>query len=317
MRRGPLPFGVWSLAATIFAIGTQCFAFTGSLTPMAQDLGVSEAAVGALVTVSSVTFAIVAPLAARLVMQLERRGVLVGTMIALAAVNLACSFAQDYAALVALRFLAGVVMGVSGSIASVAAAALLPPSDRARAFAAVLGGLTMSFILGAPLASVAGAATGWQGSFVLAAGIAALAAVALASSLPRLPGAASPVGQIGSALRSRAILAFYATIFASFAATFAVVAYLGPVVTATTGLSGAWIGGLQAFIGLGSILGLSLSDRIGTAEGSRASPQIMAVIAASMLIYLAAAALPAHPWLSAPLALTILTGAAALFALVP
>lgn len=317
MSRAPLPFGVWALAATNFAIGTQSFAFTGSLTPMAQNLGLSEAAVGSLVTLSSVTFAIVAPLAASRVMRLERRGVLVGTMMALAAVNLACVFAPDYPMLAVLRFLAGVVMGLSGSIASVAAAALVPPQDRGRAFASVLGGLTMSFILGVPLASVAGAATGWQGSFVLAAGIAALAAAVLALSLPRLPGAAPAEGQIGAALRDRVILGLYATVLAAFASTFAVVAFLGPLVTATTGLTGAGIGAMQAFIGLGSVLGLAAGGRIAPESGAAATRVLMATIAATMLAYLAVVALPPGLALGPVLAVVIMAGAAALFALVP
>jgi DHA1 family inner membrane transport protein len=147
MTRAALPFGVWSLAATNFAIGTQNFAFTGTLSGMAADLGVTQAAAGSLVAVSSVTFALVAPLAAGMVMRLERRGLLVATMGALAALNLACMFATDFATLLGLRFVAGIAMGLTGSVASVAAAALVPAEDRGRAFAAVLGGLTAAFIL--------------------------------------------------------------------------------------------------------------------------------------------------------------------------
>jgi DHA1 family inner membrane transport protein len=81
-------------------------------------------------------------------------------MISLSGVNLLCASAPSYTALAALRIAAGVVMGLTGSIASVAAAALVPPRDQGRAFAAVLGGLTASFLLGVPLASVIGATTG-------------------------------------------------------------------------------------------------------------------------------------------------------------
>jgi DHA1 family inner membrane transport protein len=151
---------VWALAATNFAIGTQSLAFSGRLSPMARDLGVSEAAVGALVTLTSITFAIIAPVTAGLIMRLERRRLLVLAMISLAGVNLLCASAPSYTALAALRIAAGVVMGLTGSIASVAAAALVPPRDQGRAFAAVLGGLTASFLLGVPLASVIGATTG-------------------------------------------------------------------------------------------------------------------------------------------------------------
>ncbi len=147
MTRAAQPVGVWSLAATKFAIGTQNFAFTGTLSGMAADLGVTQAAAGSLVAVSSVTFALVAPLAAGMVMRLERRGLLVATMGALAALNLACMFATDFATLLGLRFVAGIAMGLTGSVASVAAAALVPAEDRGRAFAAVLGGLTAAFIL--------------------------------------------------------------------------------------------------------------------------------------------------------------------------
>jgi predicted MFS family arabinose efflux permease len=78
---------------------------------MAHDLGVSEAAVGALVTVSSVTFAIVAPLAASLVM----RGVLVGTMIALAAVTLACGLGAASSGVFGFGGLAMAGLVVSGA----------------------------------------------------------------------------------------------------------------------------------------------------------------------------------------------------------
>jgi MFS transporter, DHA1 family, inner membrane transport protein len=284
---------------------------------MARDRNVSEAAAGALVTVSSVTFAIVAPLAAGQMMRLERRSLLVGAMAALALVNLACAFAPDFSSLAALRFLTGIVMGLTGSVASVAAAELVAPEDRGRAFAAVLGGLTASFILGVPLASLTGAFMGWQGSFGLSAGIGALAATVLALGLPRLPGAAPSSGQISAALRDGTILGLYATIFAAFAATFAVVAFLGPLITATTGLGAVGIGAMQSFIGLGSILGLVLGGRIDPARGLWATCWVMGTITATMLGYIAVMTLPFGLVLTVPLAVVILVGAAALFALVP
>jgi len=317
MTRASLPFGVWALAATNFAIGTQSFAFSGTLGLMAQDLAVSEAAIGTLVSLSSVTFAVTAPLLAGRAMRLERRGLLVATMLALGLVNLACAFAPGFASLAALRIAGGLVMGVTGSVASVAAASLVPEGDRGRAFAAVLGGLTASFVIGVPLASVIGSVTGWRGSFGLSAAIAVIAAVVLRASLPRLNGAAPVQGQIAGALRNPAILGLYATIFAAFTATFAIVAFLGPLITADTGLTGAGIGLLQAFIGIGSILGLAMGGRIDPSRGARATRRLFALIAATMLGHLAISATPASLTLAVPLAALILAGAAALFALVP
>ena len=54
--------------------------------------------------------------------------------------------------------------------------------------AAVLAGLTLSFVLGIPLGSVAGEWFGWRATFGFSGGLALAAAAAIAAVLPPVPG---------------------------------------------------------------------------------------------------------------------------------
>ncbi|WP_299775847.1 hypothetical protein [uncultured Tateyamaria sp.] len=47
----------------------------------------------------------------------------------------------------------------------------------------------------------------------------------------------------------------------SFIAAYPIIAYLSPIITASTGLEGAGIGAMQSAIGFGSIVGSILPDR--------------------------------------------------------
>lgn len=311
-----------ALALASFATGTQSFVFGGLLDEMARDLGVSVGVVGQLATIYAAVVALGAPFAASVAGRFERRAVLAAALVAMAAANLAAVFAPGYAALLALRIAAALAACVITPLATTAAMAVAPPERRGRAFAIVTGGITIALVLGVPMGSVVGAAFGWRASFAFAAALVLAAAAALRLSLPRLP--APPAAErrpIGEALRLPAVRAALAFTLLGFTAIFSVAAYLGPIATRATGLGGAAIGGFQAAVGIGAIIGVMLGGRIAERSRGRAAP---AAIFLAMLLTLLAYApllrlgphLPA-PAAAATLALIVLLGAGALFTLIP
>lgn len=169
-----MPFALFALAMINFAVGTQGFAFAGVLAELAAELGITIGEAGIVVAVSSITFAVGAPFAARMVAAIERRRVIVAGLAALAIINAVCAFASSFAELTALRTLAVVATAFVGALATVAAASLVPPEKRGRAFAIVMGGLTVAFVLGVPLGSVVGGAFGWRATFVMSAAVCAM-----------------------------------------------------------------------------------------------------------------------------------------------
>lgn len=313
-----MPFALLALAMINFAVGTQGFAFAGVLSELARDLGISLGRAGLIVGASSITFAIGAPVAAGLVSGLERRRVIMLGLAALTAVNLLCVVAPSFAALTLLRVLAGLATAFVGPIATIAAASVVPPEKRGRAFAIVMGGLTVAFVLGVPLGSVVGGLFGWRSTFALSAAVCLLSLVLIRAAVPPIPAAAATRGRVADVLRNGSVLGLLMLTLLGFAATFTVVSFIGPVITATTGLVGAGVGALQAAIGLGSLAGLALggfaADR---GKGAFAAALAFAVMAGSLSLYWVALSAPAASMPPVAMGMLMLVGASSLFALIP
>jgi DHA1 family inner membrane transport protein len=301
-----------------FAVGTQSFAFAGVLSELARDLGITIGHAGLIVAASSITFAVGAPIAARLVANVERRCVIIWGLIALTAVNLLCAFAPSFALLTALRVTAGIATAFVGALATVAAASLVPPEKRGRAFAIVLGGLTIAFVLGVPLGSVVGGLYGWRATFAMSALVCLLSLVLITASVPRIAPAAGDRPKFGDVFSNTSVMRVLALTLLGFSATFTVVSFVGPVITATTGLSGAGVGALQAFIGLGSFAGLTIggiaADR---GKGQITAALALAVMACSLCLYWLALSAPQASVPALAMGLLMFVGASALFSLIP
>jgi len=313
-----MPRAVPLLALATFALGTEAYVYAGHLAALAADLGAGVAAAGQLATAFALTYALSAPVVAGIVARCDRRAVLVAGLAALALFNLAAAAAPSLAVLIGLRIACGIAAGAVGPIASAAAAELAPPHLRGRAMALVLGGMTLAFVLGIPMGSVAGEIAGWRGTFLWAAVLAALAAVALRLGLPPVPGSTGPRPALGSVL-TPAVLGWLALTAAGFAATFTVIAYVGPVVTAVAGLTGAGVGAMQALIGAGSLIGIWAGRRAADLASPRRALTASLLVSAAALggygVFLTGVLTPGAALV--PLAALMVAGAAALFARTP
>ncbi len=253
---------IYILALASFAMGTEAFVFAGHLEALATELGQPVASAGQIATAFALTYALSAPFVAALVARHDRRSVLTVGLLLIGAINLIAAASPNLATLIGLRVFAGLSAGLVGPISSVAAAELAPPEMRGKAMAIVLAGMTLAFVLGIPMGSVIGDLAGWRGTFVYAGAVAAIAAVAIRFVLPEMPGGKrAGLSAFKSAL-APAVVANLALTLVGFAATFSTIAYLGPVVTAISGLTGSGIGAMQALIGVGSIFGIALGARM-------------------------------------------------------
>jgi predicted MFS family arabinose efflux permease len=145
-----------------------------------------------------------------------------------------------------------------------------------------------------------------------------MAIALIAVSVPQIAPVAGPRPQIGDITGNRALLHVFSLTLLGFAATFTVVSFIGPVVTRTTGATGAGVGALQIFIGLGSIVGLALggilSDR---GKGRSAQLAAFSVMALSLAAYSPALAAPTGSVPAVAMGALIFFGATALFLLIP
>ena len=251
-----MPLAIFALAAVNIAIGTQGFVFAGLLSELAGDLAVSVGTAGLLVPAASITFAVAAPFAASLVSTRERRGVMVAGLVMLAVCNAMSAWAPTFSWLFTLRVLGGIVTAFVGSLATIAVTSLVPPERRGRAFAIVVGGLTVALALGVPIGSVVGGYFGWRTTFSYSAVVCALSALIVLFGVPRIDPVPGPRAAFAPLFRSGAILRVFGLTVLGFASAFTIVSYLGPIINSLTGMTGAGVGALQVFIGIGSLLGL-------------------------------------------------------------
>lgn len=313
-----MPLAVFALAAINIAIGTQSFVFAGLLSELAQDLGISIGTAGLLVPASSITFAVAAPFATALVARIERKRVMVASLAILALCNALCAVAPTFGWLLALRILGGVITAFAGSLATVAVTSLVPAEQRGRAFAIVVGGLTVALVLGVPLGSVVGGHFGWRTTFGYSAVVCALSVLLIAAAVPQINPLPGPRAAFAPLLRNGAILRVFGLTVLGFAAAFTIVAYLGPIINRLTGVSGAGVGVLQAFIGVGSLVGLAAGGLAADRRMIRAGLMIaFAVMALDMSVYTWALGLPPHTTTQPLVAGLIFLLATTMFAAVP
>jgi MFS transporter, DHA1 family, inner membrane transport protein len=313
-----MPLVIFILASVNIAIGTQCFVFSGLLAELATELGVSIGTAGQLPPASAITFAVVSPFAMSVLASFERRRVVLAGLAVLALSNLLCAIATTFSLLFGLRVLGGLATACVGSLATASVAAFVEPAKRGRAFAVVVGGMTVALAIGAPLGSVVGGSFGWRATFAYGGVVCALCVLLIALGMPRVPPDPSPSISAGAVLRDPAALRIFALTTLGFASTFTIVSFLGPIIYALTALQGAAVGGLQDFIGLGSLVGLALGGLLG--DSKRRHLGLLLSFSAAAVTALCFAFMLRQPPSAAPyivVGLLLLISAVALFGAIP
>src|SRR5271154_1619999 len=168
-----------------FSIGTLGFMIAPLLPDLARDLSVSLVSAGQLVTVFALTYALSSPVLTALTGDVDRRRLLIASMLAFAAANLVAWSAQGYAALLAARILLAVAAGLYVPNATALAGALVEPARRGTALSIVTGGTSVAVALGVPLGALIGDHFGWRVNFAAVGTLALIATAGLLSGLPR------------------------------------------------------------------------------------------------------------------------------------
>lgn len=301
------------------AFSTGAFVFGGFLSPMADDLGVSVNAVAQLQTAFAVACAVGGPALAIALKRVDRKSLLVAVMIFLAIVHAASALVTSYNVLLALRILGGFVGALTVPLASTLAVARVPAEMRGRALAVVSGGTALGLLLGIPAGSLIGGTFGWSASLWYTAALSVAVLVAILLFVPSGTAAANPAsGSDAPSVFSWPLPGLYLSTFLAFAATFASVGLVGPIITALTGVTGSAVGGVQVLVGIGSIFGLILGARLADGIGDKALLPLFYVIGVTQAIYAAGLAFASSGIIGGTVyAVATVPGAAALFACLP
>ena len=191
---------VYSVALGAFAFVTTEYLPVGVLPQIANSLGVTEGVAGLMVTVPGVVAAVSAPAIMLGAGRMNRRHLLLLLTLVLVASNVVSALAPSLAVMLLGRGLLGVALGGFWAVAIAAAGRLVSQSKAAKATALIFAGITLATVFGVPFGTFVSTLFSWRMSFAVTAGLALLALIAQALTLPSLPSS--------EGLKWRALVAF-------------------------------------------------------------------------------------------------------------
>ena len=245
-----------------FVVATDGTVVIGLLGKIAMGVDASPARTGQAVTVFALAYVLGGPAVIWLGRSWPNRRLLLVGLGLFVAANLGTAAAASLSWLLAARALAGVAAGTLTPTAARLASAITPVHRRGEALAVVVGGASLSAVVGVPLGTLTGAYLGWRIIFLAIALTAAALMVALARQAwpSRERESGSPV-RLGRAARVVAVTFLWST------GSFIFFSYLSVVLLASAGVAGGAIAGYLFVFGAAGVAGAILAGRAIDARG--------------------------------------------------
>ena len=178
---------VISMTLGVFGLVTAEFLPVSLLTPMADDLRITEGMAGQAMSATAVMALITSLLTATVTRKIDRRYVLLGFSVLLIAANIMIALAPTFAILLAGRVLLGVALGGFWTMSAATVMRLVPEKSVPRALAILFSGVSAATVFAAPLGSYLGDVIGWRNVFLLASLLGVLALFVQFATLPKMP----------------------------------------------------------------------------------------------------------------------------------
>lgn len=182
---------VLSMAATSFALVSAEFLPAGLLTPMARDLGISEGTAGQVVTATASVGAVTALFSNVLIGRLNRKTVLVALTALAVGSNILAATASEFWLLLVGRAGLGIALSGFWALSVAVVARLVGTNATGRGMAIVTLGVSLATIAAPSMGALISDWLGWRTAMALTAGLAVIAMVMQAVSLPSLPASTS------------------------------------------------------------------------------------------------------------------------------
>lgn len=259
-----MPLVVWVLGAVTFLVGTTEMMIAGILPEMSAALDVSQARTGMLITVFALGMMIGAPLMAVATLRLPRRAVLVTALLLFAVGHVIGALTSDFTIAIIGRVVSALGTGTFWAVGALVATSAAGFARAAQAMGVMIGGLSVANVVGVPLGSALGKASGWQGPFWLLAVLALGAAVVVFRLVPgeTEPSRVTVRGELGSLRSTRLWLIFLAIALAQ-AAVLGTYSYVSPILTDRAGLAAGLLPLAMLGYGIGTVVGIATGGRLG------------------------------------------------------
>lgn len=252
--------GVVAMSLCVFALVASEFMPVSLLTPIAQDLHVTQGMAGQGIAISG-AFAVLTSLSiAAIAGNMDRKTLLLVMTVLMAVSGTFVAFAHNYATYMMGRALIGVVIGGFWSMSAATAMRLVPACQVPKALSIFNGGNALAVVVAAPLGSYLGTIIGWRGAFFCLVPVAAVVLVWQWVSLPAMkaqPRGVRSVNVLGL-LRKRSVAVGMAACGAFFMGQFALYTYVRPFLENVTHTQVSTLSLILLTIGVAGVIGTAL-----------------------------------------------------------
>ena len=222
---------LWALSLAYFIQATGSLSVAGSLVPISQEWGISDAQSARLLSIFGLTFALGAPLAQVIFGKLMRRTQVLAGMLVFGLGALIFAIAPDYRVLVASRIVMGLGASLIGPVLIALGAELVVPEERGSAIAMILLGVSMASMVGIPLAAWLATVLGARMLFTIIALVSILTAGAVFLLVPDVvKGVDIRLRQVGMVLREGKSLAAFLVVFFITSGVYDMYAFISPMI---------------------------------------------------------------------------------------
>lgn len=252
--------GVFAMTLCVFALIASEFMPVSLLSPIANDLNVSEGWVGYGIAISG-AFAVFTSLSISSLAGAMNRKTLLLLLTGLMCISgLIVGLAPNYVVYMIGRALIGVVIGGFWSMSVAVAMRLVPAHSVPKAMAIFNGGNALATVVAAPLGSYLGGIMGWRGAFLC---LGPVALIALAWQWLSLPNMQTKQRKAGSSnvlrlFKSRLITLGMLGVGAFFMGQFALFTYLRPFLETVTRVDITTLSLILLVIGISGFVGTTL-----------------------------------------------------------
>jgi len=297
--------GVTGIVTSVTMIGPL-------LVDISRDLGISVSQAGLLAVAAGVPQALFSPFAGLLSDRLGRRPMIVTAFVSVGVLSFAAALTPGFGALIAIRFLAGLLGSLAPSSLMASVGDLFPAERRARAMGWFNMGFSFAAIGGVPVMGALGGVLGWRWAFT-AIGVVMLGlAGCVWRWFPRIPPMASGTSVIATYRAVWGVPRLLNLLGANLMerSLFAMVAiYLPAFVMLSFHLSAAGVAPVLVLVAIGAIAGNVLGGRLGDRFSKPGIFVAAQLVSAGLGVALFGAGLPFAPVVALALLLTLCNSA--------
>ncbi|HEC2570383.1 TPA: purine ribonucleoside efflux pump NepI [Raoultella ornithinolytica] len=280
---------VFAVAFCVACLITVEFLPVSLLTPMAQDLGISEGLAGQSVTTTAFVAMFASLFITSMIRSTDRRYVVILFSVLLTVSCLLVSFANSFALLLVGRACLGLALGGFWAMSASLTMRLVPMRVVPKALSVIFGAVSIALVIAAPLGSFLGGVIGWRNVFNAAAVMGVLCTLWVLKVLPSLPCEAPHQQQnMFGLLKRPGVMAGMCAIFMAFAGQFAFFTYIRPVYMTLAGFDVDGLTLVLLSFGIASFIGTSLSSvilRRSVKAALTAAPLVLATSATVLVLW--------------------------------